>query len=210
MSRPRARWNALRGSGGLIVALLAASLASSAAAQPAPAPVGRPEAAKIRVCFTPETSCVHVLLEQIAGAKREILVHAHNFTDRRIMRALVEAKARGVDVQVIMTKKHEDAQSKALKTMLEAGVPTFIDAAARVAHNKVMIFDRRAVTTGSYNFSYAADRANAENLLLIEDSPAIVDDYVANWRRRMSLSRPPRIGPPAANDNRAKDGDDDE
>ncbi|GLK66745.1 phospholipase D family protein [Hansschlegelia plantiphila] len=186
-------------------------------AQPAPAPT--PDSvvtpmqapAKLSVCFTPDHSCAPVLLQQIAAAQKEILVHAHNFTNRSIMKALIEAKKRGVDVRVIMTSRHERVQSNALLTLAKAGLPIFIDDKARVAHNKVMIFDRKAVTTGSYNLTYAADRKNAENLLLIQDSPVIVNAYVSNWQHRLDLSRPARVTGHAANDNKSKpDSDDDD
>jgi phosphatidylserine/phosphatidylglycerophosphate/cardiolipin synthase-like enzyme len=187
-----------------------------ALAQPAPAP--EPDTnvtpmaapAKISVCFTPDHPCSPVLLQQIKAAQKEILVHAHNFTNRSIVKALIEAKRRGVDVRVIMNARHERDQTYAFRTLVEAGVPVFIDRKARVAHNKVMIFDRRAVTTGSYNLTRAADKRNAENLVLIQDSPVTVNAYVANWERRLTVSTEGKLAPKAANDNDPGDDDDDD
>jgi phosphatidylserine/phosphatidylglycerophosphate/cardiolipin synthase-like enzyme len=195
----------------LFAALALASAVSSARAEPAlnlqeyPAPA----TAHLSVCFTPQQSCAPVLLHEIETAKKEILVHGHNFTNRAIMKALVQAKRRGVDVRVILKAPHQDRQSRALKTLAAGGIPVFIDRPAGVAHNKVMIFDRRAVTTGSYNFTYAADRKNAENLLLIEDYPSLVEAYVKNWESRLAASKPAIVGPGAANDNEPDNDNDD-
>jgi phosphatidylserine/phosphatidylglycerophosphate/cardiolipin synthase-like enzyme len=38
-----------------------------------------------------------------------------------------------------------------------AGIPTYIDAAHSIAHNKVMIIDKLVVITGSFNFTKAAE-----------------------------------------------------
>jgi phosphatidylserine/phosphatidylglycerophosphate/cardiolipin synthase-like enzyme len=43
------------------------------------------------------------------------------------------------------------------------------DAAVSIAHNKVMVIDDNTVITGSFNFTAAAQRSNAENLLVILD-----------------------------------------
>jgi phosphatidylserine/phosphatidylglycerophosphate/cardiolipin synthase-like enzyme len=37
------------------------------------------------------------------------------------------------------------------------GIPTYIDPAHAIAHNKIMIVDRETVITGSFNFTRAAE-----------------------------------------------------
>jgi phosphatidylserine/phosphatidylglycerophosphate/cardiolipin synthase-like enzyme len=51
------------------------------------------------------------------------------------------------------------------------GVPTLIDANHAISHNKVMVIDGELVVTGSFNFTKAAQEKNAENLLVIRDTP---------------------------------------
>jgi phosphatidylserine/phosphatidylglycerophosphate/cardiolipin synthase-like enzyme len=50
-----------------------------------------------------------------------------------------------------------------------------------IAHNKVMVIDGLVVITGSFNFTTAAERQNAENLLIIRD-PAVAGRYAENWQ----------------------------
>ncbi len=51
------------------------------------------------------------------------------------------------------------------------GVPTYIDSANAIAHNKIMVIDQETVITGSLNFTKAAEEKNAENFYLVPKLP---------------------------------------
>ncbi|MGA9852058.1 MAG: phospholipase D family protein [Gammaproteobacteria bacterium] len=148
--------------------------------------------AQATVDFSPGGGGTTLILNALAAARHSILVQAYSFSDRRILAALGRAKARGVDVRVILDKT--DAESyerhKPVAAVIAAkGIPVWIDASVRIAHNKLMIIDGRDLITGSYNFTYAAADDNAENLLYIRNAPALVNAYVANWNWRQSCSQ---------------------
>ena len=65
--------------------------------------------------------------------------------------------------------------------LLHAGIPTRIDAAHAIAHNKIMVIDGETVITGSFNFTRAAEEKNAENLLIISDK-SLAEKYISNWK----------------------------
>ena len=50
-----------------------------------------------------------------------------------------------------------------------------------------MVIDGETVNTGSFNFTAAAQKSNAENLLVLDD-PALAAKYTANWERRRAVS----------------------
>jgi len=148
--------------------------------------------AQATVDFSPGGGGEQLILGAIATAHESIRVQAYSFSDRRIQRALGQAKARGVDVQVILDKS--DAESyehhkPVAEVIAAAGIPVWIDSSVRIAHNKVMIIDGHDVITGSYNFTYAAAYDNAENLLYIQNAPALAQAYTANFDWRQSCSR---------------------
>jgi phosphatidylserine/phosphatidylglycerophosphate/cardiolipin synthase-like enzyme len=62
-----------------------------------------------------------------------------------------------------------------------AGIPTWVDGAHSIAHNKVMVIDGETVVTGSFNFTKAAEEHNAENLLVIHQTPELARLYADNW-----------------------------
>jgi len=143
----------------------------------------------VKVCFTPESQCTPGIVDAINSAKSSIFVQAYFLTSTPITEALVAAKERGLDVQVILDKSQPTAKGAQLNTLLRAGIPVFIDPVPGIAHNKVMIIDDTYVLTGSFNFTDAADTRNAENILLLQD-PEIATLYKTNWKAREKLSRP--------------------
>jgi phosphatidylserine/phosphatidylglycerophosphate/cardiolipin synthase-like enzyme len=59
-------------------------------------------AGTIRVAFSPNSGATKLVTDTIHQAKKQILVHS--FTSPAIAKALANAKARGVDVEVILDK----------------------------------------------------------------------------------------------------------
>ena len=64
---------------------------------------------------------------------------------------------------------------------LNEGIPFKIDAVHSIAHNKIIIVDGGTMITGSFNFTKAAEEANAENLLIIHDKK-LAERYIKNWQ----------------------------
>ena len=138
------------------------------------------------VCFTPPENCAIKIIEEISGAKQQILVQAYYFTDLDIAHALVLASTRGVVVRVILDKtqlKHKAAVTDYLK---QNGIEILIDKKPVIAHNKIIIIDDSVVITGSYNYTYSAKSKNAENLLVIRDAE-LTSKYIQNWYFRAKV-----------------------
>jgi phosphatidylserine/phosphatidylglycerophosphate/cardiolipin synthase-like enzyme len=173
------------------IAFLAAALAVMPAAPVAAQSV--PANVQLTVCFTPPESCGAAIIERIQQAKREIRVQAYGFTHKGILAALAAAKRRGVDVAVILDKTNDRAAAGrssygGATYMAHAGVPVWVDDQVAIAHNKVMIIDRRLVVGGSFNYTAAADTKNAENVTFTFSAEA-ANLFLANWQRRREASR---------------------
>lgn len=143
----------------------------------------------IRVYFTPGDSAESAIVEQLLSATDSILVQAYSFTNPAIASALVSAQARGVRVVVLLDKSHRTQKYSAADFTSHGGVETLIDDRHVIAHNKIMIVDGRVVITGSYNFTKAAEKNNAENLVIIE-SPDVAAKYLQNWHKHQRHSQP--------------------
>jgi phosphatidylserine/phosphatidylglycerophosphate/cardiolipin synthase-like enzyme len=94
-----------------------------------------------------------------------------------------------VQVQVILDQSNRTDTYSAADFLANQGVPTTIDAAHSIAHNKIMIIDEETVLTGSFHFTKAAQEKNAENLLLMRD-PALGAQYTQNWQAHAQHSQP--------------------
>lgn len=115
----------------------------------------------VQVVFSPRGGCTEAVVSAISQAKTEILVQAYSFTSAPIAKALVDAHKRGVRVQIVLDKSQRKERYSSADFTAHAGIPTFIDAAHAIAHNKVMIIDKAVLITGSFNFTKAAEEKNA-------------------------------------------------
>ena len=52
-----------------------------------------------------------------------------------------------------------------------------------------MVIDGGTVITGSFNFTKAAEKSNAENVLVIRDK-TLAGKYADNWREHAGHSKP--------------------
>jgi len=144
----------------------------------------------IRVYFSPHGGCTEAVVRAVNAAQRQVLVEAYSFTSEPIAVALIEAEKRGVDVEVILDRSQEQARGSDADLISESGIPTFIDSAYRIAHDKVMIIDGNKVITGSFNFTKSAEEYNAENLLVISNDPPLAEQYTASWKQHLAQSHP--------------------
>ena len=154
---------------------------------------------RIEVAFSPEGGAEDLVLKTINSAQREIRLLAYSFTAAGVVEALLAAKSRGVDVQVVVDHRSnvtEDQSGKArhaLAALINAGVPVRTVAAWPIQHSKLIVVDRRHVETGSYNFSAAAANRNSENVLVVWDNPALATAYLRHWTSRFDRGEPFRL-----------------
>lgn len=145
--------------------------------------------APTQVYFSPRGGCTEAIVDALDKAKSEVLVQAYSFTSKDIAKALVDAHKRGVHVEIVLDKSNKNKNGKysAADFTAHAGIPTYIDSAHAIAHNKVMVIDKDVVITGSFNFTKAAEEHNAENLLIIR-SRELARDYIENWEKHKGHS----------------------
>jgi len=147
-----------------------------------------PATGTVEVLFTPWDDAEGAIIRVLGKARETIHVQAYLLTSRSIAKALQEAKARGVAVEVLADREMLEKSDKSLlPQLLEGGIPVWLETRYAAAHNKVMLIDvataDAVVITGSYNFSWSAQARNAENLLILRGNPALARRYLDNWRR---------------------------
>jgi len=157
---------------------------------PSSAPAADVTPARVAVYFSPNGGATDAVVRAIHDAKQQILVQAYSFTSAPIAQALVEAHKRGVKVLAVLDKSNVTQNYSAATFLVNAGIPTRIDAEHAIAHSKVMVIDSATVITGSFNFSKAAEENNVENLLVINEAPALVHAYTENIQAHAAHSQP--------------------
>jgi phosphatidylserine/phosphatidylglycerophosphate/cardiolipin synthase-like enzyme len=176
--------------------LLSAAIgASSAAIGVSPVYARAEHKANVEVAFTPADDVAGMIVERIGRARQSVRMQAYLFTDRRIANALLAARRRGVEVEVIGDAAQQVSGGLPhLKALARAGVRVYLNASHAAAHDKIVIVDggsaAAAVITGSYNFTHAAQAKNAENVVVISGNRLVTDRFVENFARHRERSRP--------------------
>jgi len=139
--------------------------------------------ASIEVGFSPNGGAQELILKAIATAKSSIHVLAYSFTSKPVASALLVAHKRGVKIYVVVDKSQRTEKYTSATFLANQGIPVRIDAKHSIQHNKVLIIDQQHIQTGSYNYSSAADRSNAENAIVIWANPQLAQLYLVDWMK---------------------------
>jgi phosphatidylserine/phosphatidylglycerophosphate/cardiolipin synthase-like enzyme len=140
---------------------------------------------------SPKGGCTDAVVRELKKARREILVQAYSFTSKPIAQALVDAKSRGVHIEILLDKSNEQETYTELGHLIQQGLVPHIDAHHAIAHNKIIIVDKRTLITGSFNFTHQAETENAENLLIIKGNASLLKSYCDNFKTHKAHSQAP-------------------
>jgi len=140
----------------------------------------------IQAGFSPEGSAAELVLKNIESAHHSIRLAAYTFTSPDVVQGLVDAKERGVDVQVVADEKGNKGRTAtaSLNRLVNAGIPVRSVSAYPIHHDKYIVIDGRTVETGSFNYTRSAAGKNSENVIVISDCPALAGEYLEHWQSR--------------------------
>jgi phosphatidylserine/phosphatidylglycerophosphate/cardiolipin synthase-like enzyme len=112
-----------------------------------------------------------ILVNVIAEAKSTLDIAIYSLTHPDIIKAISDAKKRGVVVRIISdkTEAKNKTQAAALTNLKSAGIPIKINTHSGLMHLKVTIVDKKVFTSGSFNYSKAASTTNDEVLIVDRD-----------------------------------------
>jgi len=124
------------------------------------------------VLYAPENKPADRLVVLYEGARHAIYIATYGLTYPPVVKALVAAKKRGVDVRVITDrgKLDDHNQRAALDTLRLAGVPIKINRHDGLMHMKQVVVDDQVNTSGSMNQTSSAALYNDERLDIFHDA----------------------------------------
>jgi phosphatidylserine/phosphatidylglycerophosphate/cardiolipin synthase-like enzyme len=140
----------------------------------------------IEVGFSPDAGAETLVLKVIGSAHHTIRLAGYLFTSRPVVRALIAAERRGVDVKILIDDRgNRDAASRsAIRLAVNAGIATRVISAYAIHHDKYIIVDGRSTETGSFNYTHGAAHSNSENVLVLWNNPPVAAQYLAHWKGR--------------------------
>lgn len=153
----------------------------------------------VQACFSPAGRCSSHIVREMGQAQNEILVAVYAFTNDEIAQVLVQARKRGVKVQVVLDQLFDRENKNSKGSFLsQNGVPVRrVSGSPRgngdrdpgLMHQKFAVIDRRVLFTGSYNWTVSAEKLNDENLLLFRDAGPLAEEYRKEFLRLWEKKR---------------------
>jgi phosphatidylserine/phosphatidylglycerophosphate/cardiolipin synthase-like enzyme len=135
------------------------------------------------VYFSPKDNVAHQLISLIDQETKSVQIAVYGFTHHGIAAALIKAKKKGVQVEVIVDP-FSVKESSPVKRLFKSGIVVWVWKPAicnlpnkekahqhnrsSLMHDKFCIFGDHSVWTGSFNFTYNGNNCNEENVVLIK------------------------------------------
>jgi phosphatidylserine/phosphatidylglycerophosphate/cardiolipin synthase-like enzyme len=135
-----------------------------------------------------------LVIAAIQSARRQILVAAYEFTNRRIAGALIDARRNGLEVRAILDAKAATQGYSSTRDLVAGGIDVRLDAAHAVFHHKFIVVDGVTVEQGSYNYTEAASRRNAENACVFWNAGSMAKQFIGEWSAHYSHAQPYSAG----------------
>lgn len=142
-------------------------------------------------------SGIEPILSRINTAEKSIELVMYLFEDERMVKALGDAHARGVQVRVLLNggyySKHEKRNEAAFAALEKLGVavkytPTYF----ALTHQKTLVFDSREALVMTFNFQskyYKTGRDFAIANTNPRDVRAIQDTFAADWNGKQVMAQ---------------------
>ena len=133
-----------------------------------------------------------ILLENIQTSKKSIDIAVAWFTQRELFTAVLEALDRGVSVSIILVDDIINRSEYGLNFSLfieKGGNLCFANSRKLLMHDKFVIFDHTLTITGSYNWTYSAEKRNSENIIITDDK-VVVKSFLEHFLQLWACMEP--------------------
>ncbi|MFM7151124.1 MAG: phospholipase D-like domain-containing protein [Gemmataceae bacterium] len=141
--------------------------------------------AEISPHFATTSDLGELLLQVITSAKKEILVACSGPLSRPVAEALLDARKRKVQVEIIGDPGEQAGTDSDLRFLAEQGVPIRIDE-QMLSHSKLMIVDGRHVLMGCFSLNSLGEVESAESLIHLENNREGARIYREHYQARKS------------------------
>src|SRR5947207_8149915 len=122
----------------------------------------------VQTCFSPQGNCSAYILREIEQARKELLVAVYAFTSDELASGLVQARKRGVSVQVILDREFDaDNRNSKGKFLEEQKIPVRRVTGMKSAgpdkenglmHQKIEVIDRKTIFNGYYYLTHTTNK----------------------------------------------------
>ncbi|QLB21571.1 molecular chaperone DnaJ [Vespertiliibacter pulmonis] len=123
--------------------------------------------------------------QELLKAEQTIYIAVAWLTNRGLYQLLVDKAMAGVTVQLLVSNDKINRNSGIDFSLLQrgnSGAYLIGNSEQDLMHNKFCVVDRHIVITGSYNWSYKAEKHNHENIVITTDDFQLADQFIAQFK----------------------------
>ncbi|MBI2252514.1 MAG: hypothetical protein HYU63_07265 [Armatimonadetes bacterium] len=133
------------------------------------------------------------VLNLINQAKNSIEAEMFVLSDIEVIRALIQAKKRGVKIKILLDLNQKSSQKK-IPEFFANGIEIkgFLNKKGILMHRKIALFDKKFLFLGSTNWTFNGFHKNQEVDLLLDDSKIIQEflkQFKKDWEKGKKFSK---------------------
>lgn len=134
-----------------------------------------------RIEFSPGQA-QDLVIAAIDASQSQIRAALYEFTNKKILSALKRAVARGVDVRILADPEAMQSIGNKFELLVASGARVYPVDGFKTFHHKFAVIDQVGVVFGSYNWTEAATKQNAEDVVWVQDR-GFGARFEAEWER---------------------------
>lgn len=119
----------------------------------------------LSLSFAPAGGCTDILVREIGGARREVLLMAGQLANRPVAQALIDARLRGARVEVILSPMNANNPASDLDFLSQQGLTPLVGKPGLMHHFAVI--DGKTLVLASFPLVSRADSDLAGSLLVV-------------------------------------------
>jgi phosphatidylserine/phosphatidylglycerophosphate/cardiolipin synthase-like enzyme len=128
----------------------------------------------------------------IKDARSSFDAALYRLNSQRLAKAVKDAHERGLQVRLVLdSNKYQESQATR-QLLADRDIPFRVsygrDGSGSKMHHKFAILDGAIVLTGSYNWTFASEEQNHENLLIVREAE-VVEAYRSEFDRLWSAAK---------------------
>lgn len=146
----------------------------------------------VDVYFAPEDDFAMYLGFDLSKSQRRVWLAGYSLTSPKLAQAVVQAKVRGLDVQVLLDSSTAAEKGGTAPLLHKNGVTVWVYPKGASMQHRFVICDEARIGFGSVDFTKAAiggmSKNRAENFNLFVGVPELVKKYAMEFERLRSAS----------------------
>ncbi len=132
--------------------------------------------------ISPPMDVVEAVASEINNATTEVLIQAHSLRSKAIAQSIIEARKRGVTIEVILDKRIKNEKRIADNLTVQTDIPTYVDEKHSIAPNTIIvIIDRDILISGNINDAAAREKTELKKILILKGNKKKAEEYVKQF-----------------------------